>query len=525
MSWLPRAVYEETIANPHIGRHRVRAKSIYRQRRFNIANFVPALGSIGAKAITNGFNYLSNMAPYNTPKSSSKSRGKRPASRSVSRGRSVTRSRSAIAGPSTSKAASRPPSYRASSNRSLSRVSSFGWMNRLTAPKRAVRFNTTGSSGGRFRRTTRRTANTQLSYQKKGCCHVQEIHGTISDPNCVYIAHMSFDQISMIKLALQSMFRKLFDDVADIKLDSPDQKIPGQTSFDGDNTWNVKLIGQYSSNGTTAVIQSTNTSSTETLATLAGSFLDQFVKFSSGYTTTLATGNDGNTLEFTNLQLFYRDNGGLSGLAEKLMFKGELAIRDLTLHYFGKSALKIQNRTLSSIGDNDQDAVDNNPLIGYMYDFKGIPKSANVSLKNLEKFEAVTTHFGVALTRAADMSGQVGGSNYAEPPLPRQWKNCVKASRIKLEPGSIKVGYCSVYKVKNFVQWLKKLRYQASNSIAVSWGNMPCQLIALEDMINVNAENNINVAYEVNRDMGCYMTIKSKAHIMQQTYETNSYAV
>jgi len=372
---------------------------------------------------------------------------------------------------------------------------------------------------GRFKRTTRRSADTLLKYQKYGVVHVDEIQGSVDDPNCVYLAHMSYDQLDMIKYATEALVRYLFRVCMKLNCDSIDQEIPGLSYVNAGSTWFVRLMGHQIVDGSLNVLVTHTVVDNDTVATVAATFYNEFVKYSSGFSTTATTGSNDNAVELVKLALFIQDADGATTNAH---FQGDIDLRDLRMHYTAKSELKIQNRTLSDTGSSDAENITHNPLSGWMYDFKGIPKSANINMYHLESFLKVATQKGVMLTRAASLSSTiVGGGSFKEPPLPRSWKNCKKASKILLQPGDIKKGVCSVSKKENFIQFLKTTRFQQGNvtDLAVTWGKMPTQMIALEDVINLDQAQKVTCAYEVNRVSGVYFTRVKRSHIIQQKFD------
>jgi len=372
---------------------------------------------------------------------------------------------------------------------------------------------------GRFKKTRRRTADSLLKYQKLGVVHVDEIQGSVDDPNCVYLAHMSYDQLDMIKYATEALVRLLFRKCANLNCDSLDQEIPGLSYADSGSTWYVRLMGHQIVDGSLNILVTHTLVDNDTVSKVAATFYNEFVKYSSGFSSTATTGSNDNAVELVKLALFIADADGASTYSK---FQGDIDLRDLRMHYMAKSELKIQNRTLSDTGSSDAENITANPLSGYMYDFKGIPKSANVNMYHLEAFLKVATQKGVMLTRAGSLSSTVvGGGSYKEPPLPRSWKNCKKASKVLLQPGEIKKGVCSVAKRENFIQFLKTTRFQQGNvaDLAVTWGKMPTQMIALEDVINLDQAQKVTCAYEVNRVSGVYFTMIKRAHIIQQKFD------
>lgn len=438
----------------------------------------------------------------------------RAAIRGISRGRSVLRrNRSNSNAMSISRGP--PPAHR----RPLRTKQYAAVKGNVGTPHNRV-YKTTGRTKPPFTKGSKRVANQLLKYQKLGVVHVDEVQGTINDADCVYLAHMSYCQLDMIKYAVEALVRKLFHDIAKFKCDSLMQEIPGQSITDASSTWVVKLITQKLSDGTTGVQLSHDVPDNGTIQSVAAIFYPEFVTWSSGYTSGATTGSNENTLELAKFQLYRQD----FNVTSQAKFCGELDLRDLQFHYYAKSELKCQNRSLSATGATggaDATDISNNPLIGYLYNFKGVPKSANANMADLEKFNNTAAQKGVMLIRGGALAGSslTGGNNFKEPPLPRTWKNCTTASKVSLDPGDIRKGVCSVTKSENFLQFLKTTHFQQGTAeLSVTWGKMPTQMIALEDMLNVNTVATISVAYECNRVSGCYLTTIKRAHVIQQQF-------
>lgn len=59
---------------------------------------------------------------------------------------------------------------------------------------------------------------------------------------------------------------------------------------------------------------------------------------------------------------------------------------------------------------------------------------------------------------------------------------------------------------------MKKLRWDEADDTRFHYNRGTHLLFGLEDVINVNAEENIIISYEVNRETGAYVTEHHKAY-------------
>lgn len=326
-----------------------------------------------------------------------------------------------------------------------------------------------------------------------------EIAGTTADPNCCYILNAAMPP-SIVDVATRSLVRRILDK----------------------GGWTVRSVDQIiSSNGvgnavdlrfslveedSTGALTVTNhdTALTDTIRVVAAAFQNKFQDYSAGF----GRSNNANDVVPKAFQLYMRP-----GPDTPWMLKCELNLVDEYINVYCRSSLKIQNRTLAANNSTDAEDVSANPLIGKSYLFKGMPKT-----KTLAYYPQLNSMRGdgVLLVRSTEMtsSGALGTSGSpAEPPQPNLFWNCVKASTVYLNPGKLRTSSVVYNKRMKFLTWLKWIRCQYRNAspnlFEYSTGN--CEMIVLEDMINVNASNNISLAYEVNRVSAVYFeTVPNK---------------
>jgi len=202
----------------------------------------------------------------------------------------------------------------------------------------------------------------------------------------------------------------------------------------------------------------------------------------------------------------------------------EIVSIDLTnefVRFKTTASLKIQNRTLSTSGSGDAEDVSANPLQGLRYDLtNGMPRWRDNSLTGLANvFGQVFDSQGVLLIRGAEFTTTASAVN-REPPNPKMFANCKKSAKVILQPGDIKK--CDIVFKKNalLIDFLQAIGAGAGSSAlrpnTRAIGKM--SLFALEDMINVNALQNISIAYEVNRVFSAYCTTGKVKPALGQFY-------
>lgn len=357
---------------------------------------------------------------------------------------------------------------------------------------------------GKFKKPTRRGRSNKLTRMAdKGLLHVAEICGQVEDPDCVYLSHMALDPTQVITMIIQVLLRKLFAKHG-ITIRSVNEEIAGADPTNSSG-YQIRLMAQTVEPGASGYysLQSVDTGDNASLATLSASFLDNFIKYSSGYSTTSTTGNANNSVELFSFQLYLLQSGVWVRAVSDVRFLEE------TVTIRGKSVMKIQNRTENGTGTNATDVVNNNPLQGRIYNFKGVPKAKVPGMFNLERPSIIGG--GVVLARAAEFTSAAVASGMKEPPIPTIFYNCTSSSKVKLQPGALKTMSVSTKITKKLLPFLKQIRYQAGvNAVGfvTTYSIFKTQMIALEDMINVDVSEKILVAYELNRETAVQLKTK-----------------
>lgn len=347
---------------------------------------------------------------------------------------------------------------------------------------------------------------------------VSEVSGVITDTDCVYLEHVSIDQYEAILIIVKTLIRKLMEKAGFI--------------FESDYAF-FPSAGLASSAGYSIALTNENTAvgagpgpglqfsydfgAADKLREIAIQFMPSFIAYSSGGTTTGAGGPATNIVDYRHLILF--DSAyGTAGARQM----STLDLRTEFIHIMGKSELKVQNRTRSADGTENIDNVNNNPLVGYVYDFSGMPKSRVTGYQVLGSIEV---NQGVRLVRAGDFVTGAAFNPAREPPLPKTFTNCIKGAKIRLDPGQIKSVYSNDKKSGYVLPLMRRIRlqYGPTSDFLSAYTNMKTQMVALEDVINVNAIESIEIAYEVNRELFCYSQTKTKFTNIH-SFTTTSYS-
>lgn len=377
-----------------------------------------------------------------------------------------------------------------------------------------VRWHTTGHYQGPFRRPTKRAGRMMDIYNRKGWTAVSEYTGSVSDPDCCYLLNAAVSANDVLFYSAASALRKLFE----IGGSSPTGLnegvfTPSGGSFSSTN-YQVGLISINLQTGleTASVFYAVIT--TSLFSDVVGAFMPYIQNYSAG---------SGSSAD-ANMEVPYK-----FVLTEQVptatpyqIVHAEVLFSECSIQLDGKSIMKVQNRTKATGGSEDAENINNNPLQGRLFELNGLPKpkangkrigglnSAVFPFERLQYPDEVS-YFGAA----------AGGFDpeFREPPSPGFFYNCSKSSFIRLEPGAIKSYTLQYSKNINILRLWRMCRLQRNTgNTFVQFSSFPCQMLALEDVINANAAENISIQFEVERHFGCFASIKrnrfTKTHLV-----------
>lgn len=405
------------------------------------------------------------------------------------------------------------------------------WRSRAKARTMASRrksmgqYRTTGTYVGRFKKRKLRKRMVDV-FNRHGFTNTTEITGTVSDPDCVYVGHSTSSGPRILTVFLQACLRKLYKESANWTCTNVTDPILGYEGF-GDG-WRLILYVKDVQAGT--VTTSTyDTTTTDTIARIVGdnasgvapswpNLYNFWVNYIGQASSTIA----GSVQQPTRLALFQRD-GNITNFYH---FMGDIYFPNEIINLKVTSELKIQNRTLSATGSADAEDISNNPIVGRVYEVSsGCPRTR---VEGADLIGHVIDATGVITRRAAEFptATQV---IMREPPDPKIFWNISKSSKVIIQPGNIKKDVITFSVRKPVYEFFQRLDWRVNTGAVASAGSMKSMgksaLYALEDIINVNAAQNISVAFEVNRTESCYLSTTRSAiaqgGFYQQTQSSN----
>ena len=119
--------------------------------------------------------------------------------------------------------------------------------------------------------------------------------------------------------------------------------------------------------------------------------------YSAGYPNTGAGNASVDAVNPFRIILYRQDFNTTRGL----VFEAEIRFDEEIMCVVGASELKVQNRTLAANNSTDAEDVNNNPLVGKIYEFSGMPKLRD---KTAFPLATIPVDRGVQLVRAASIT-------------------------------------------------------------------------------------------------------------------------
>lgn len=363
---------------------------------------------------------------------------------------------------------------------------------------------TDGGFAGKVRVSRKFVRNSFDSYNKYGCVEVRESLGNVTDPDSVYIINESVNTRDAIFYMIGAFMRKLIEK-AGLRITGYNSAIvTGNAGATNETPYSMRVISQNVVSGAETIVTFTILANSS-FGEMVTFFVPTFEEYSAGYGR-FSTSNSNELYKAAFIQG-----------TETPIVLADMLFNETFVDIMSKSDMKVQNRTVATGGSADAENVSNNPLQGRLYLFRGVPKpkanGRDISGTNgaLYPFERI----GYPAGRSAFGGNLAGlGTDLKEPPFPKLFWNCYKAGSIRLDPGQIKQYSVVAKKKGNILKMLKSLRLNMDSvgSPFSTYSVFPVQMIALEDVINANAAENINVQYEIQKTIGVKCWAKQKKY-------------
>lgn len=389
----------------------------------------------------------------------------------------------------------------------------------------------TGSNGGRFNQPVPNMKSMILKCQKIGYTAQVEKHGTVADPNVVYVYHSTYDVNIIARTILGAILRTTFARTG-IEILNENSEIPfrdGIDSFD----YMIKYTDQ---NPVDMTLRSWSYEVPNN-ATFK-SLLDTMCVYAGG-------------TPFQKLiEYFFNSTGAFYvpksfsfhmkdkyTISEAIVFdwrtKTYINLSDEVIVMQCKSVLTLQNRTKGSAAgaDNfDAQRVDNQPLKGKLYEFgNGDPRVRSAQDLGTGVTNYHDDYYNTGAPQACRAFGgtAIADGQMREPPQGKFWKNCIASSTVNLEPGVMKKGEITVNYKSKLPELLKKFRCDVTGSLSgvSNYHNLrshKSQILGLEEVLRTPADNLITCQYEVENTAAAYCyPKKTKGVFRVQQFEEN----
>jgi len=380
---------------------------------------------------------------------------------------------------------------------------------------------------GKFKKPKKRP-EANAKYAVQGAAATMEVSGRVSDDQCVYITHASHSAYVTLRTVVLGLLRHLLKKGFGWNASDVYEVIPAYYAATYNQSTSLQISISTINRVDSAVINDAfilDVPNDCNIMSLCGSLITIGGSLWNGV---LNTGTQDPGFTMLYWLLLQAQNGivrphqitlyrtGASGAPYDVLCVLDFSC--LKAHVKSVSTLKVQNRSIPELGDDEADNVDNVPLCGKTFDFKHYSPRCHEQAR----FNCVNTETGMQLIRAGQLLGSSQSSiGFQEPPARAIFQNCSGSAKIQMNPGELKTDALTFIKSANFTKLFDSMTFKTltlasgtgfTNSFSIGLGT--CRMLALEKFINIKAfsstELPIDVVYENNVWCGAYVTHKSK---------------
>jgi len=356
----------------------------------------------------------------------------------------------------------------------------------------------TSKSSGFFAKGTPRRQVLD-AFSKRGVVLAYESGGqlttnAIEAAQSMAIGHSLFTYDNLYEV-ISSGILKFFAEQMDMQIRNFEDKI----QFGGANL-NLP-VGLFTIEWTPSIIGSPNTN--QITVTDTTSWTDVQIWLSAFLQSLSASGNNKSARLLTLEWKYDRTPDGEGGFYYAAVKSWDLTKARIKL--YGKSALKIQNRTINTAGNLEADDVDNVPIYGKSYFGSGNyvgyfdPSTSN---QTWSPMLYITNGTPVLDKLAGVMYAKfIGNHPLTEPPVKSTLRNVKSVGKAHLDPGQVKTDVLTIQKSFNINTLINLLFHHTGENTQDFLHNIGLYKVFLfEKMIQAVATNNVNgihIAYEV----------------------------
>lgn len=308
-----------------------------------------------------------------------------------------------------------------------------------------------------------------------------------TEPHANYFVISSFAKDLIAKALFGAMVRKLLAK-AGVNLGSSRQEVPN-IEYDDSTGYYIEYRVFNQLSGAVTLVQTYSTTDNENVQTI----VDGATSAISSLKAWLA-GDRGNMPH--SVTIYRLESAGISSG----QLHATVELLDASFYVAVKATCTVQNRTKGEITEgNNGDVVDNQPVKGYLYQFKhGDPRlkqsGVTANLNFLERIPDV----GNALIGASSL-----GADFEEPPKAQWWSNCSKIASVRLQPGQSKTfGLSHVYKGSFKAQRQFASQTATSHNAGISGKAM---MLGLTEVLRTSSAELLSYKYEHETVVGAYI--------------------
>jgi len=395
----------------------------------------------------------------------------------------------------------------------------------VSAPYKVVGVSN-ATNAGNFKTPSKLTKFFEQTALKNGYHLTRESIGQVTDADCVYVYHSDYqpERIARVLVGalLRSLFRKAGIEIGNQETEIPTNGALGSAGFSiqysyRNPTNGVIAVGGYDTVDNISFLNLVN----EQMST--GRMGDHFLSY-------MRNDNDVFAEPYA-LALYVKTELGLGSVDRIHTY---MTLQNEMVVYQAKSSIMVQNRTQGAsagAGDLSADRIDNQPLQGYLYQFKnGDPR-----LKQSMVANSGITYNEDYLYNTGDYSGcrifggstipstTLGMKSMNEPPVPKLWRNVDTASKVHLEPGEMKRSVIVTEYKNRLPELLKKFKIDVLGSSAgitgaFHYSKLPShksQIIALEECLRTTSSNLVTCLFENEYKVGAYTYSKNSKGVLK----------
>lgn len=365
---------------------------------------------------------------------------------------------------------------------------------------------TMGSIGPRMR--IKKNVDPFAKFNKYGVTKNTEVYGNNAAANALYLEATIAIPYEWLTQIVQCMVRRLLEK-AGIRVVSTSDIISATNLAENSIDLEVCLYVQNQA-GTTSRYPFTLGS--KSVKNITFFLLPFFIDYSSGATNNAGAG-DVKNLDEPKMLTFGRVGNVLVTGAP--MIYSSILLDEVYLEGHLRMISKVQNRTKGVSGGTTEDDIANQPIVGTLYYFNGLPRSKIGTGSNTNQEETVFAKFPVdrhlKTINDTEVSTELG-----EPPSRKSWWNCIGSSNVRLNPGEIRTFTCyQTIKKQRLLGYLKKFRLQygtnapadPESKYSTNYCPLKTVLFAFEEMIQSSSEaNTLTIGYEIESKAGCYIS-------------------